>query len=198
MFVLRKLAESVASHKSCQQRKAKVERCGCSRCRYAGFGGITQGASAFSAGTESSRGPVLGPDQAVLRRHTLGSRTVLSTPFLQQRVMRVTSMGFQATSQDDSLFPISQVSASSAWARHSETLLTPDCAAAARAGATYHTKATGRVYSLQSTAPFGDCSDDGFLDLLSCSGSLSPDTSLMGKGWVSNAFGRTNVFPDAW
>jgi hypothetical protein len=107
-------------------------------------------------------------------------------------------MGFQATSQDDSLFPISQVSASSAWARHSETLLTPDCAAAARAGATYHTKATGRVYSLQSTAPFGDCSDDGFLDLLSCSGSLSPDTSLMGKGWVSNAFGRTNVFPDAW
>ena len=163
----------------------------------AGFGGITQGASAFSAGTESSRGPVLGPDQAVLRRHTLGSRTV-PTPFLQQRVMRVTSMGFQATSQDDSLFPISQVSASSAWARHSETLLTPDCAAAARAGATYHTKATGRVYSLQSTAPFGDCSDDGFLDLLSCSGSLSPDTSLMGKGWVSNAFGRTNVFPDAW
>jgi len=133
---------------------------------------------------------VLGPDQAVLRRHTLGSRTV-PTPFLQQRVMRVTSMGFQATSQDDSLFPISQVSASSAWARHSETLLTPDCAAAARAGATYHTKATGRVYSLQSTAPF-------FLDSLCCSGSLSPDTSLMGKGWVSNAFGRTNVFPDAW
>ena len=49
----------------------------------AGFGGITQGASAFSAGTESSRGPVLGPDQAVLRRLTLGGRTV---PFLQQPV----------------------------------------------------------------------------------------------------------------
>ena len=46
----------------------------------AGFGGITQGASAFSAGTASSRGPVLGPDQAVLRRLTLGSRTV-PTPF---------------------------------------------------------------------------------------------------------------------
>jgi len=30
------------------------------------------------------------------------------------------------------------------------------------------------------------------------SGSLSSDTSLMGKGWVSNAFGPTNVFPDAW
>ena len=44
------------------------------------FGGITQGASAFSAGTASSRGPVLGPDQAVLRRLTLGSRTV-PTPF---------------------------------------------------------------------------------------------------------------------
>lgn len=44
------------------------------------FGGITQGASAFSAGTASSRGPVLGPDQAVLRRLTLGGRTV-PTPF---------------------------------------------------------------------------------------------------------------------
>ena len=118
----------------------------------AGFGGITQGASAFSAGTASSRGPVLGPDQAVLRRHTLGSRTVLSTPFLQQRVMRVTSMGFQATSQDDSLFPISQVSESSAWARHSETLLTPDCAAAARAEATYNLTTTiSRSCLLQPT-----------------------------------------------
>ena len=57
-------------------------------------------------------------------------------------------MGFQATSQDDSLFPISQVSASSAWARHSETLLTPDCAAAARAEATYNLKTT-KDYNLE-------------------------------------------------
>ena len=155
----------------------------------------------FSRHCELQIGPVFGQDQAVLRRLTLGGRTVrtfFAATSPNVRELRVINGRFQAKSQDDSLFPISQVSASSAWARHSETLLTPDCAAAARAGATYHTKATGRVYSLQSTAPFGDCSDAGFLDWQCCSGSLSPDTSLMGKGWVSNAFGRTNVFPDAW
>ena len=174
-------------------------RCGCSRCRVTS--GVwrdhpgclcvfswhceLQGASARTCPGRSSQ------------THT--GRPNRTNAFFCSKRDRVSPGGrFQATSQDDSLFPISQVSESSAWARHSETLLTPDCAAAARAGATYHTKATGRVYSLQSTAPFGDCSDDGFLDLLSCSGSLSPDTSLMGKGWVSNAFGRTNVFPDAW
>jgi len=49
------------------------------------FGGITQRASAFSAGTASSRtkGRCSEADQAVLRRLTLGGRTV---PFLQQPV----------------------------------------------------------------------------------------------------------------
>ena len=145
MFVLRKwfLAKkkSCRGLKPCQRRKGRAgRRCGCSRCRYAGFGGITQGASAFSAGTESSRGPVLGPDQAVLRRLTLGGRTVrtfFAATSPNVRELRVINGRFQAKSQDDSLFPISQVSASSAWARDSETLLTPDCGAAARAGASY-------------------------------------------------------------
>ena len=71
-----------------ERKRSSGWRCGCSRCRYAGFGGITQGASAFSAGTASSRGPVLGPDQAVLRRLTLGSRTVPTPFFAAQRVTR--------------------------------------------------------------------------------------------------------------
>jgi hypothetical protein len=100
---------------------------------------------------------------------------------------------FQATSQDDSLFPISQVSESSVWARHSETLLTPDCAAAARAEATYNLTTTiSRSCLLQPTI----YRTSGTVLTQCCRG--SSDTSLMGKGWVSNAFGPTNVFPDAW
>lgn len=84
MGLLAESVASVASHKPCRlQRKGGVQDGDVDvhdvllRAR---FGGITQGASAFSAGTESSRGPVLGPDQAVLRRLTLGGRTV-PTPF---------------------------------------------------------------------------------------------------------------------
>jgi len=71
--------------------------------------------------------------------------------FLQQICDRVYPglWRFEATSQDDSLFPISQVSESSVWARHSETLQTPDCAAAARAEAAYNFKSTKSL--LQST-----------------------------------------------
>jgi len=87
--------------------------------------------------------------------------------FLQQNRDRVSpGLGrFEATSQDDSLFPISQVSESSVWARHSETLQTPDCAAAARAEAKYNFKTTiSRSCLLQSTSvyynlPHGDSSD---------------------------------------
>jgi len=98
----------------------------------------------FSRHCELQNGPVFGQDQAVLRRLTLGGRTV---PFFAAtspnvRELRVINGRFQAKSQDDSLFPISQVSASSAWARDSETLLTPDCAAAARAGASNHKLST--------------------------------------------------------
>merc|ERR1719158_622760 len=87
--------------------------------------------------------------------------------FLQQICDRVFPglWRFEATSQDDSLFPISQVSESSVWARHSETLQTPDCAAAARAEAKYNFKTTiSRSCLLQSTSvyynlPYGDSSD---------------------------------------
>ena len=126
----------------------------------------------FQLALRAPDGPVLGPDQAVLRRLTLGSRTV-PTPFLQLKELRgieLTPGRFQATSQDDSLFPISQVSASSVWARHSETLLTTDCAAAARAEATYNhlkTTAMSRSCLLQQTTIYrtvrGDCPDAGFL-----------------------------------
>ena len=67
---------------------------------------------------------------------------------LSDRELRVINGRFQAKSQDDSLFPISQVSASSAWARDSETLLTPDCAAAARAEDTYNLQTT-KDYNLE-------------------------------------------------
>ena len=113
--------------------------------------------------------------------------------FLQQICDRVYPglWRFEATSQDDSLFSISQVSESSVWARHSETLQTPDCAAAARAEATYNFKSTVST-SVYYNLPHGTVPTQCY------SGSLSSDTSLMGKGWVSNAFGPTNVFPDAW
>merc|ERR1712107_137664 len=55
------------------------------------------------------------------------NRTFFAATSPNVRELRVINGRFQAKSQDDSLFPISQVSASSAWARDSETLLTPDC-----------------------------------------------------------------------
>ena len=68
----------------------------------------------FQLVLRAPEGPVLGPDQAVLRRLTLGGRTVPTPFFAAQRVTardRVTPQGsrFQAMSQDDSLFPHSQV-----------------------------------------------------------------------------------------
>merc|ERR1719234_387087 len=64
----------------------------------------------FQLALRAPEGPVLGPDQAVLRRLTLGGRTVPTPFFTAQRVTardRVTPQGsrFQAMSQDDSLFP---------------------------------------------------------------------------------------------
>ena len=117
---------------------------------------------------------------------------------LSDRELRVINGRCQAKSQDDSLFPISQVSASSTWARDSETLLTPDCAAAARAGASNLQVITSNLQglvdiNLQSTAP-------------SLLGSLCRVTVVPFRpahqtgetGWVSHQFGSTNVFPDAW
>ena len=83
------------------------------------------------------------------------NRTFFAATGPNVRELRVINGRFQAKSQDDSLFPISQVSASSAWARDSETLLTPDCAAAARAGASYLQviyKLSQVIYKVMSTS----------------------------------------------
>jgi len=119
----------------------------------------------FSRHRELQIGPVFGQDQAVLRRLTLGGRivrTFFAATSPNVRELRVINGRFQAKSQDDSLFPISQVSASSAWARDSETLLTPDCAAAATGPGpvitSYQQVITSNLQghvdiNLQSTAP---------------------------------------------
>ena len=160
--------------KPCQRRKGSAgRRCGCSRCGLAG-----------SPSVPLRFQPALrAPDRAGVRTrpgrssqtHTgRPNRTFFAATSPNVRELRVINGRFQAKSQDDSLFPISQVSASSAWARDSETLLTPDCAAAARAGASNH-KLSQVIYkqghvdiNLQSTAP-------------SLLGSLSSSTSDRGN-----------------
>ena len=146
MFVLRKwfLAKkkSCKCLKPCQRRKGSAgRRCGCSRCGLAGSPSVPL---RFQPAPRA-------PDRAGVRTrpgrssqtHTgRPNRSYLFCSNQSQRELRVINGRFQAKSQDDSLFPISQVSASSAWARDSETLLTPDCAAAARAGASYHKLST--------------------------------------------------------
>ena len=207
MFVLRKwfLAKkkSCKCLKPCQRRKGSAgRRCGCSRCN-PGLAGSPSVPLRFQPAPRA-------PEQrAGVRKQTrlfFAHSHWEAEPYLfcsnqsqpNQRELRVINGRFQAKSQDDSLFPISQVSASSAWARDSETLLTPDCAAAARAGASYLQVITsnlqGHVYiNLQSTAP-------------SLLGSLCRVTVVPFRpahqtgetGWVSHQFGSTNVFPDAW
>ena len=91
-----------------------------------------------------NKGPVFGsrPGRSSQTHTGRPNRTFFAATGPNVRELRVINGRFQAKSQDDSLFPISQVSASSAWARDSETLLTPDCAAPARAGASYHKLST--------------------------------------------------------
>ena len=154
-----------------------------------------------------NKGPVFGsrPGRSSQTHTGRPNRTFFAATGPNVRELRVINGRFQAKSQDDSLFPISQVSASSAWARDSETLLTPDCAAAARAGASYLQVITSYLQvvtsnlqghvdiNLQSTAP-------------SLLGSLCRVTVVPFRpahqtgetGWVSHQFGSTNVFPDAW
>merc|ERR1719234_2237910 len=129
----------------------------------------------FQLALRAPEGPVLGPDQAVLRRLTLGGRTVPTPFFAAQRVTardRITprDRGFRPchrTTLCSQLQPSG--SASSVWARHSETLLTPDCAAAARAEATVQSFENYTNVEVMSTTPIynlpiqGDCPDAGFL-----------------------------------
>lgn len=161
----------------------------------------------FSRHRELQNGPVFGSRPGCSSQTHTGrpNRTFFAATSPNQRELRVINGRFQAKSQDDSLFPISQVSASSAWARDSETLLTPDCAAAARAGASYLQVITSYLQvvtsnlqglvdiNLQSTAP-------SLLGSL-CRVTVVPFRPAHQKGetgWVSHQFGSTNVFPDAW
>ena len=114
-----------------------------------------------------NKGPVFGsrPGRSSQTHTGRPNRTFFAATSPNVREIQVINGRFQAKSQDDSLFPISQVSASSTWARDSETLLTPDCAAAARAGASYLQVITSYLQvvtsnlqghvdiNLQSTAP---------------------------------------------
>ena len=126
-----------------------------------------------------NKGPVFGsrPGRSSQTHTGRPNRTFFAATGPNVRELRVINGRFQAKSQDDSLFPISQVSASSTWARDSETLLTPDCAAAARAGASNH-KLSTRSCRHQSTIYRTVTS--GFP--LPChSGSLSSSTSDRGN-----------------
>ena len=111
----------------------------------------------FSRHCELHNGPVFGSRPGCSSHTHTGrpNRTFFAATGPNVRDLRVINGRFQAKSQDDSLFPISQVSASSAWARDSETLLTPDCAAAARAGASYLQviyKLSQVIYKVMSTS----------------------------------------------
>ena len=187
--------------KPCQRRKGSAgRRCGCSRCNpgLAGSPSVPLRFQPAPRAPEQRAGVRTRPGRSSQTHTGRPNRTFFAATGPNVRELRVINGRFQAKSQDDSLFPISQVSASSTWARDSETLLTPDCAAAARAGASYLQVITSNLQghvdiNLQSTAP-------------SLLGSLCRVTVVPFRpahqtgetGWVSHQFGSTNVFPDAW
>jgi len=161
----------------------------------------------FQLALRAPDGPVLGPDQAVLRRLTLGSRTVPTPFFAAQRVTRDRVTPREVSGHVTGRLSVPNQS-SFGELRMGPTLRdTLDtglcCSSQGRGHVQFENykrlQSRGHVYySLQSTARrTGTVLTPGSY-LLCCSGSLSSDTSLMGKGWVSNAFGSTNVFPDAW
>ena len=169
---------------------------------------------------EQRAGVRRGPGRSSQTHTGRPNRTFFAATGPNVRELRVINGRFQAKSQDDSLFPISQVSASSAWARDSETLLTPDCAAAARAGASYLQviyklsqviyklsqviyKLSQVIYKLSQVIYKQGLVD---INLQSTAPSLCRVTVVPFRpahqtgetGWVSHQFGSTNVFPDAW
>ena len=149
MFVLRKwfLAKkkSCKCLKPCQRRKGSAgRRCGCSGCNpgLAGSPSVPLRFQPAPRAPEQRAGVRTRPGRSSQTHTGRPNRTFFAATSPNVRELRVINGRFQAKSQDDSLFPISQVSASSAWARDSETLLTPDCAAAGRAGASYEKLST--------------------------------------------------------
>ena len=147
MFVLRKwfLAKkkSCKCLKPCQRRKGSAgRRCGCSRCGLAGSPSVPLRFQPAPRAPEQRAGVRTRPGCSSHTHTGRPNRTFFAATGPNVRELRVINGRFQAKSQDDSLFPISQVSASSTWARDSETLLTPGCAAPARAGASFHKLST--------------------------------------------------------
>jgi len=216
------LAESVASvtsHKPCQRQRKGVRssgwRCGCSR--YDFTSGVWRDdpgcLCVFSWHCELQKGPVLGPDQAVLRRLTLGGRTV-PTPFFAAQ--RVTARD-RVTPRDRGFRPCHRTTLCSLTAKwFGELRMGPTlrdtldtglcCSSQGRGHRTIIWKlhqCRGHVYytNLQSTAPYGETvlTPGSYLQSLQWFPFIIRHITLMGKGWVSNAFdGWTNVFPDAW
>merc|ERR1719234_1724099 len=174
---------------------------------------MTQGASAFSAGTASSRKGQCSDLTRPFFADSHWEAELYQRLFLQLKKLRAGSSypqgsRFQATSQDDSLFPYQS---SFGELRMGPTLRdTLDtglcCSSQGRGHRTIISKlqqCRGHVYytNLQSTAPYGETvlTPGSYLQSLQWFPFIIRHITLMGKGWVSNAFdGWTNVFPDAW
>merc|ERR1719234_1144691 len=173
---------------------------------------MTQGASAFSAGTASSR---KGQCSDLTRPFFADShweaepyqRLFLQLKELQRGIEL--PPGIEVSGHVTGRLSVPSQpsgSASSVWARHSETLLTPDCAAAARAEATVQSFENYTNVEVMSTTPIYNLpitetvlTPGSYLQSLQWFPFIIRHITLMGKGWVSNAFdGWTNVFPDAW
>merc|ERR1719234_1261060 len=137
---------------------------------------MTQGASAFSAGTASSRKGQCSDLTRPFFADSHWEAEPYQRLFLQLKELQ---RGIELPPRDRGFRPCHRTtlcsqlqpsgSASSVWARHSETLLTPDCAAAARAEATVQSfeaiTAMSRSCLLHQSTIYRDrtCPDAGFL-----------------------------------
>lgn len=161
----------------------------------------------FQLALRAPDGPVLGPDQAVLRRLTLGSRTV-PTPFFAAKSYAGSSYpqgGFRPRHRTTLCSNQSSFGELRMGPTLRDTLDTGLCCSSQGRGHVQSFENYSNVEVMPTTAIYNLPHRTGTVltpgsYLQCCSGSLSSsDTSLMGKGWVSNAFdGWTNVFPDAW
>ena len=155
----------------------------------------------FSRHCELQIGPVFGQDQAVLRRLTLGGRTV---PFLQQPVpTRVTSYQREVSGQVTGRLSVPYQSSFGELRmgpRLRDTLDTGLCCSSQGRGQLSQVitsnlqviyKLSQVIYKVMSTSIY---------NLPHCHFWLPfrPAHQTGETGWVSHQFGSTNVFPDAW
>ena len=208
------LAESVASvtsHKPCRQRKGKGVQDGDVDVHDVvtrGLAGSPRVPLRFQLALRAPDGPVLGPDQAVLRRLTLGGRTVPTPFFAAQRVTRDRVTPREVSGHVTGRLSVPNQSSFGELRMGPtlrDTLDTGLCCSSQGRGHVQSFENYSNVEVMPTTAIYNLPHRTGTVltpgsYLQCCSGSLSSsDTSLMGKGWVSNAFdGWTNVFPDAW